>query len=114
MSLRPVLVLLLLAGCSRGEDADLQYIGEARSLAAEWALINEQSNEGHLTTSYVKTMRRSLREQLHSTAKSLSQPQSRYGQEIAWLESAPDGAPPAELRAHAGKLKQIEDSLESA
>src|SRR3954447_14369958 len=57
MSLRPVLVLLLLAGCSRGEDADLQYIGEARSLAAEWALINEQSNEGHLTTSYVKTMR---------------------------------------------------------
>ena len=39
---------------------------------------------------------------------------SRYGAEIRALLAEPDAAPPEELRAHADKLKQIEDGLESA
>jgi hypothetical protein len=109
-----LLLLLLLAGCSKGAQADLPYVSEARSLAAEWALVNEQANKGHLTAAYIQTMRQSVREQLKTTAKSLGQPQSAYGQEIAVLLREPDGAAPGQLRAHAEKLKQIEDSLESA
>ena len=107
-------LLLLLAGCSKGAEADLPYIGEARSLAAEWALVNEQASKGHLTGHYVETMRASVREQLQTTSKSLTQPQSPYAQEIDALLREPDDAPPAALRGHADKLKQIEDSLESA
>ena len=47
-------------------------------------------------------------------AKSLRQPDSRYGLEIGALLAQPDDAPPEEVRVHADKLKQIEDQLESA
>jgi multidrug resistance efflux pump len=113
--LRRVLpLILILAGCSKGAQADLPYIGDARSLAAEWALVNEEASRGHLTTEYVDTMRASVREQLQTSQKALSQPKSAYGQEIAALLKEPDGASPQQLRAHATKLKQIEDNLESA
>jgi hypothetical protein len=113
--MRRVLALALLVGaCSKGPEADLPYIGSARSLAAEWAFVNEQSAQGKLTANYVAAMRRSVREQLQTTATSLTQPDSRYGQEIQALLAQPDDAAPDELRAHAGKLKQIEDDLESA
>jgi hypothetical protein len=108
-----MLLFVLLAGCSKGPDADLQYISSARSLAAEWALVNEQAGEGHLTTTYVKTMHDDVRQQLQTSANSLTQPKSNYGSEIAALMREPDDAPPAQLRAHASKLKQIEESLES-
>ena len=44
---------LFLAGCSKGPEADLQYIERARSLAAEWAMVNEQAAKGRLTGTYV-------------------------------------------------------------
>jgi Tfp pilus assembly protein PilP len=113
--LRPALMaLLLVAACTKGPEADLQYISEARSLAAEWAMVNEQAAQGKLTGTYVATMRQSVREQLRTASQSLSQPNSRYGEEIAALLDQPDDSAPEELRAHADKLKQIEDSLESA
>ena len=105
---------LLLAACSKGPEADLPSIGEARSLAAEWALVNEQASDGKLTRTYVSSMHRWLREQLRSVSSSLQEPRSRYGQEIQALLRAPDDAPPEELRAHAEALKRIEDALESA
>jgi hypothetical protein len=109
-----LLLVFLLAACSKGPQADLPYIGQARSLAAEWALVNEQAVEGKLTGSYVQTMRQSAREQLQTCEKALSQPQSDYAQEITAILKQPDDASPAALRAHARKLKRIEDSLESA
>ena len=105
---------LLLAGCSKGSDADLRYIKQARSLGAEWALVNEQAAQGKLTETYVSSMHQSLREQLGSSSTSLSRPDSRYAMEIQALLHQPDEAAPEELRAHAAKLKQIEDQLESA
>jgi hypothetical protein len=109
-----MLLLLLLASCSKGPEADLALIGQARSLTAEWALVNEQATAGHLTATYVATMRKELRQQLQSAAKSLTKADSAYGREIQAVLAEPDDAPPAELRAHAGKFKQFEDSLESA
>jgi hypothetical protein len=109
-----LLGLLLLTACSKGPQADLPYISQARSLAAEWALLNEQAARNRLTSIYTKTMRQSFREQLQTVSKSLSQPDSRYALEIQAVLAQPDDAPPEELRVHAAKLKQIEDGLESA
>jgi hypothetical protein len=114
MARRPLLLLLLLAGCSKGPAADLPYISQARSLGAEWALINEQAAEGRLADPYVKAMRQSIRQQLETTSSSLTVPGSRYAQEIDALLAQRDDAPPEELRAHADILKKIEDGLESA
>ena len=105
---------LLLASCSKGPQADLQYIGDARSLAAEWALINEQASEGKLTDVYVGSMHKWLRKQLQADSAALTQPNSPYGAEIAALLRQPDDAAPEALNAHADKLEQIEDALESA
>jgi hypothetical protein len=109
-----LLGLVLLTGCSKGPQADLPYISQARSLAAEWALVNEQAANNRVTVNYTTAMRQSFREQLQTVSKSLTRPDSRYGLEIRTLLSQPDEAPPEELRAHAAKLKQIEDGLESA
>ena len=109
-----LLFALLLAGCSKGPDADLQYIKQARSVAAEWALVNEQASQGKVTPTYGASMHQWLRDELQTSAKSLSQPQSPYGVEIRALLQQPDDAAPEQLRAHSDKLKQIEQSLESA
>jgi hypothetical protein len=111
---RSALLLLLLAGCSKGPEADLQYIKQARSIGAEWALVNEQANKGQVTSTYAASMHRWLRQNLETTAKSLTQPDSRYSLEVRALLAQPDDAAPNQLRVHVEALKQIEDGLESA
>ena len=107
-------LLLLLAGCARGPAADLQYIKQARSAAAEWALVNERAARGQLTAHYADGMRAAAREELDSAAAALSVPSAPYAAEIAALRGEPDDAPAARLRAHAGRLKQFESGIESA
>ena len=109
-----LLLLLLIAGCSKGPAADLQYIKQARSAGAEWALVNEQAGQGKLTQVYVSSMHKWLRQELQSSSTTLAQPNSRHAREIYALLRQPDNAAPEELRAHVDKLKQIEDQLESA
>jgi hypothetical protein len=109
-----LLLLPLLAGCSKGPDADLQHIGEARSAAAEWALVNQQAAEGKLTAAYVDSMHYWIRQQIESAANALTDPSSPYGDQIAALLQQPDDAPPQELARRAAALKQIEDGIESA
>jgi hypothetical protein len=109
-----LLFALTLAACSKGPEADLPSIGEARSLAAEWALVNDLASQGKLTPTYVQTMRKSVREQLQTASQSLTQRDSAYAAEIAAVLREPDDAPPERLRAHAAKLKRFEDGLESA
>jgi phosphate uptake regulator len=111
---KPLFLILLVAGCSKGPNADLPSIGEARSLAAEWALVNQEAAAGHLNSTYVATMHKQLREQLQSASSALTQPKSDYAVEVRALLDQSDDASPETLRAHARKLKQIEDHLESA
>jgi hypothetical protein len=114
MTRRPIIVLLLLAGCAKSPSQDLQYIKQARSLAAEWALINQQANAGRLTGTYVSSMHRWLHDDLRTTFSSLARPDSPYGKEIQALLAEPQNAAPGEIRAHGEVLKTIEDKLESA
>jgi hypothetical protein len=108
------IIALLVAGCSKGPQADLQYIKQARSAASEWALVNEQAGRGRLTDTYVASMHQWLRDEIRSSSATLTQPDTSYGLEIHALMQQPDDAAPEELRSHAEKLKQIEDGLESA
>ena len=115
--LRKALCLLLLfaTACSgSGPEADLQYIKQARSIGAEWAMVNEQASKNQLTPTYVASMHHWLHQQLQTAATSLTEPDSRYGEEIQTLLKQPDDAAPDKLRAHVDKLKAIEDQLESA
>jgi Tfp pilus assembly protein PilP len=107
-------LLLALASCSKGPDADLEYIGQARSAAAEWAMVNEQAAGGKVTDVYVRSMHQWIRQQIQTSATSLTEPDSPYGDKIAALLQQPDDAAPQELRQRAAALKQIEDKLESA
>jgi len=114
MKCKPLLFALLMTACSKGAEADLASIGEARSLTAEWALVNDQASQGKLTDTYTRTMREALRQQLETAASSLTKPDSRYGLEMRSILAEADDAASQRLRAHAGTLKQIEDSLESS
>ncbi len=107
-------ILCLIAACSKGPEADLPSIGAARSVAAEWALVNELAARGKLTQIYTQTMRKNVREQLKSAFSSLTEPHSRYGAEIQALLAQPDDAAPEQLRPHVEELKRIENQLESA
>jgi len=109
-----LLLGLFLTACSKGPQADLQYVKQARSLAAEWALINDQADQGKLNRTYVSSMHEWLRQQLQTSSTSLTEPNSGYGLEIQALLAQPDDARPEDLRGHVDKLKQIEDGLESA
>jgi hypothetical protein len=108
------LLLILLAACSKGPQADLPSIGEARSIVAEWALVNDLARHGRTNVTYTAAMHQQLREQLQTAAKSLTQPDSDYGAAIQACLRLPDDASPDELRPYAQMLKQIEDRLESA
>ena len=107
-------LLLMLAACSKGAAADLASIGEARSLIAEWAMVNEQSSAGRINATYVNSRHAQLREQLQTATSSLKQPNSAYGAEMRAALKLSDDAAPEALRAHSDALKQIEDELESA
>ena len=109
-----LLLLLVLAGCSKGPEADLQYIKQARSAAAEWALVNEQANEGKVTPAYVSSMHKWLRQEVETASSALTVPDAPYAAEISALLKQPDDAAPASLRAISDKLKTQEDQLESA
>jgi hypothetical protein len=109
-----LLVLLLLSACAKGAEADLQYIKQARSVAAEWALVNSEARQGKLTVAYVASMHQWIRQQLETASTPLTDPQSRYGQDIQALLALPDDASPDRLRALSDELKTQEDNLESA
>jgi hypothetical protein len=112
--MRRLWFLVALAACSKGPQADLQYIKQARSAGAEWALVNEQASAGRVTPTYAGSMHQWLRQQIETASSALSEPDSRHAIEIQALLSQPDDAAPEELLAHVDKLKQIEDGLESA
>ena len=114
MARKLVLLLLTFASCSKGPEEDLAAIAQARSLAAEWALVNAQDREGHLTRAYVDAMHQSVRGELQSTFKSRRHPDSSYGNELKLLALEPSDAAPEKLEVYVKALQREEQALESA
>ena len=105
------LLPLLLGACAQGAARDLPYVKQARSVAAEWAMVNDQAAKARLTDQYVKSMHGDLRQELGTAGESISNP--AYAAVVNAILALPDDAPPARLRAGSHALKQIEDQLES-
>jgi hypothetical protein len=103
----------LLAACAQGAKKDLPYVKQARSAAAEWALVNEQAGKGKLTDDYVTAMRSAARDELTTAQSSISDPASEQAAIVKAMLAIPDDAAPARLRSQVEALKQIEDRLES-
>jgi hypothetical protein len=105
--------LLLLGACSGGESKDLPTIREARSLAAEWALVNHQAESGRLRPAYVRAMREEAIAQLESALGGMTAKDGAAASEISVLTRLAPDAPAGLLYAHARRLKAVEDGLEA-
>jgi len=108
------ILLLLVAAAPPTDRKDLAAIKAARSLFAEWALINTLAVSAGLQASYVEGMRKAAREQLGTNLKSLSSPTSPAAVEIQRCLRLPAAAPSTVLRGCAERLRAIEVQLETA
>ena len=74
--MRACLPLLLLpaalVGCSSQTDKELEAVKSARSVIAEWALVEEQANKQQAQTIYVEQMRQLAKDQLKKDQQELS------------------------------------------
>src|SRR5436190_16940095 len=97
------LAFLLAAGCDPA-PSDYPTVEQARSTAAEWAKVNALAANGKLTSTYAATMRAEARSQLKTAQSAFPDPKSPQAREVRSLLDLPDGAPAAELSAHADAL----------
>jgi hypothetical protein len=104
--------LLLVAASQPAPDRDLAAIKAARSIVAEWALVNQLAAAGRLSGSFADGMRREARQQLSERLSELSDPASPAAREIARMSQAPARVDPGALRASAQHLLAIETQLE--
>jgi hypothetical protein len=104
-------IALALAACASQSDKQLIAVKSARSVIAEWALVEQQAAKGRAQTTYIEQMRQMARDELKTDATALSQ---RPGA-AALLERLRTGSPDAQTLNSAGDaLKPLEDSLEAA
>ena len=106
-------IVLLLAACAKDPEADLPAVKQVRTVAAEWAKVNELAQRGRLTATYTKQMREAAREQLVKSVGKV-RPDSVEARILIELLAEPPDATPQRLRSQADKLKSIETALESA
>ena len=99
---------LTLASCG----SELPTIKEARSVAAEWALVNQQATAGNANRVYVEEMRSSTSEQLTSLKDKLSDPDSREANALDALLALPPDASPDTIGKQVDRLDRIEKRLE--
>lgn len=106
-------MLLLCAGCGPAGSEDLLAIKSARSIVAEWALINREAAAGRLSRLYADGMRREALAQLAAEARAAN-PNGPVAQAIGRVSRLPADASPELLDAAAQNLSAIEDQLEPA
>ena len=108
------ILLLLVAAAPPADRKDLPAIKAARSVFAEWALVNQLAISARLQASYVDRMRKAAREQLGTNLKSLSSPTSPAALVIQHCLRLPAAAPSPVLQSCAERLRAIEVQLETA
>ena len=112
MRAREVLPLFVaLAACSSQTDKQLEAVKSARSVLAEWTLVEEQAAQGRAQSTYVEQMRQLARDQLETAEEGLVQRPVAAALIGKLLQGSPDAAA---LKQADNALKQLEDSLETA
>ena len=107
-------MVFLIAAGPPTDRKDLPTIKAARSVLAEWALVNQVAISARLQASYVDGMRTAARKQLGANLKSLSSPTSPAALVIQHCLRLPAAAPSAVLQGCAERLRAIEVQFEAA
>jgi hypothetical protein len=113
--MRAILTLVLtgaaLAGCSSQTDRELEAVKAARSVLAEWALVEEQDGKRVTPSIYVEQMRKQARDQLETSESGLKgRPEAAM-----LLEQVRNGSPDAAaLHRAEDALEPLETQLESS
>ena len=108
----PVLALLfLLAACSSRRDEELIAVKSARSVAAEWAAVEQLAARSRLTSVYAAQIREQARDELKSDRQSLHDPNAPAAREVDAIRNAASPSA-ARLRAAARTLDEAGKSLE--
>ena len=107
-------MMLLVAAAPATDRKNLPAIKAARSVIAEWALVNQIAVSARLQASYVDGMRKAARQQLGANLKSLSGSTSPAALVIRHCLRLPAAAPSPLLQGCAQRLRAIEVQLETA
>jgi len=110
MRLALALTLALLGACARGAEQDLPAIVAIRSAAAEWALVNRESERGRLTPAYSNGMRAAAREQIASEARALRHTPAAARTADALL-ALPGDAAPERIEHYVAALRSQEEAI---
>jgi hypothetical protein len=103
-------LLFALAGCGSKTDQQLEAVKAARTVLAEWALVEQQSAKGETPATYADQMREEARIQLRTAQSSLLADQPEAANLIGALA---DGEPSAAaLQAADDRLEPLEKRLE--
>ena len=104
------LVLLVLAGCGSQTDKQLEAVKAARTVLAEWALVEQQAAKDETPQTYADQMRDAAKTQLRTARSTLLGDQPQAASLIGELA---DGQPSAdELKAANDALEPLKNRLE--
>jgi hypothetical protein len=98
--------------CSSPASEDVLTVKTARSLVAEWALVNREAARGRVTKHYADKMRENARSQLTDLRKSAENPAAPGVAEIDRAILLPANADAQMLDTIVGRLSHIETQLE--
>jgi len=103
--------VIALAACSSQADKQLEAVKSARSVLAEWALVEQQAAEGRAPATYAEQMRKIARDELKTAATGLAQ-QPEAAKLLQGLQSGSPGAD--RLKQADAALEPLENRLEAA
>ena len=105
------IALLLCGAAPRDSEKDRPAITAARSIVAEWALINRAAAQRRVMQTYAVQMREEARSQLADQLHAMADPHAPAALEIARLLALPPTSDAAVLEQGAARLLQIEKRL---
>jgi hypothetical protein len=102
--------LLLTGGCSSAKDEELAAAKSARSVLAEWSMVERLGGAGRLPRAYADEMREKAREAALTDRKSIRDADAGRTVDAATSAAAPSARSLAAAGAH---LQQAVDRLEA-
>ena len=106
-----LLMLTALGACSSQSDKQLEAVKAARSVIAEWALVEQQADRGQVQATYAGQMRKMAKDELKTAQAGLAQQPDASNLLEKLRSDSPDAAA---LKQADDALKPVENSLEAS